>query len=49
MKQENFKILTNEELRKICGGRQVLPEGVDEEKSMAQQKQDRKYFHGGVV
>lgn len=49
MKQENLRILTREELRKICGGRQVLPEGVGEEKTTTQQKQDRKYFHGGSV
>ena len=49
MKQENLRILTREELRKICGGRQVLPEGVGEGKSIAQQKQDRKLFYGGVV
>ena len=49
MKNNNLVILTTDELKQICGGWQVLPEGVDEEKSMAQQKQDRKLFDGGSV
>ena len=48
-KINNLVILTTDELKQICGGRQVLPEGVDEEKSMTQQKQDRKIFYGGSV